>query len=92
MSSENEYKKLLIIGTLIGLIGSLALVLGIVFNFINIDPENINVLDFAIIAWTIGIFIICLITLFGSLTPRGLVFDDERPSLFSIALLILAPT
>lgn len=89
MSSENEYKKLLIIGTLIGLIGSLALILGIVFNYIT---TNLNVLDLAIVAWTAGIFIICLITFFGSLTPTGLVFDDERPSLLAIALFILAPT
>ncbi|NHK32336.1 MAG: hypothetical protein FK730_13365 [Asgard group archaeon] len=89
MSSENEYKKLLIIGTLIGLIGSIALILGIIFNYITTD---LNVLDLAIVAWTAGIFIICLITFLGSITPTGIVFDDERPSLFSIALFILAPT
>jgi hypothetical protein len=89
LSSENEYKKLLIIGTLIGLIGSLALILGVIFNYITTD---LNVLDLAIVAWTAGIFIICLITFLGSITPTGIVFDDERPSLFAIALFILAPT
>ncbi|NHJ48890.1 MAG: hypothetical protein FK733_13985 [Asgard group archaeon] len=92
MSSENEHNKLLIIGTLIGLIGSVILILGIVFSFISIDPTQINILDFAIIAWTVGILFICLITFFGSATPKGLVYKDVRPSLLSIALLIFTPT
>ena len=40
MSSENEYKKLLIIGTLIGLLGSLALIIGIFFDFFTLGVDR----------------------------------------------------
>jgi hypothetical protein len=89
LSSENEYKKLLIIGTLIGTIGSVGLIIGMIFDFIG---AGIKILDTAILAWGIGIFILCLITFFGALTPSGLIFNDERPSLFALALFIFAPT
>ena len=89
MSSENEYKRLLIIGTFIGILGSLAIIFGIISDFIRV---GVKILDLGIFAWAIGIFIICLVTFLGAFIPFGLMLNDERPSLFAIALFILAPT
>lgn len=89
MSSENEYKKLLIIGTFVGVLGSIALIFGMISDFIRV---GVKILDLGIFAWVIGIFIICLITFLGALIPFGLTLSDERPSLFTLALFILAPT
>jgi len=89
VSSENEYKKLLIIGTLIGLLGSLALIIGIFFDFFTLGVE---ILDLAILTLVFAIFILCLLTFFGALRPTGFGLKDERPSLFALVVFILAPT
>ncbi|NPE08797.1 MAG: hypothetical protein GNW80_10995 [Asgard group archaeon] len=89
MSSENEYKKLLVIGTLIGLLGSLAIIVGMILDIVE---GTIAVHGLAILTLVFGIFISCLITFLGALTPHGLNINDERPSLFALLLFIFAPT
>ncbi|MCK5182958.1 MAG: hypothetical protein KAQ95_01545, partial [Candidatus Heimdallarchaeota archaeon] len=89
MSSENEYKKLLVIGTLIGLLGSLAIIVGMILDIVG---GAIAVHGLAILTLVFGIFITCLITFLGALTPHGLNINDERPSLFALLLFIFAPT
>ena len=89
MSSENEYKKLLVIGTLIGLLGSLAIIVGMILDIVG---GAIAVHGLAILTLVFGIFITCLITFLGALTPYGLNINDERPSLFALLLFIFAPT
>ncbi|NHJ31408.1 MAG: hypothetical protein FK732_00955 [Asgard group archaeon] len=89
MSSENEYKKLLVIGTLIGLLGSLAVIVGMILNIVD---GTIEVRGLSILTLVFGIFITCLITFLGALTPHGLIINDERPSLFALVLFIFTPT
>ncbi len=89
MSSENEYKKLLVIGTLIGLLGSLAIIVGMILDIVG---GAIAVHGLAILTLVFGVFITCLITFLGALTPHGLNINDERPSLFALLLFIFAPT
>jgi hypothetical protein len=89
LSSENEYKKLLVIGTLIGLLGSLAIIIGMILNIVD---GSIEVRGLSILTLVLGIFITCLITFLGALTPHGLNINDERPSLFALVLFIFAPT
>ena len=89
MSSDDEYKKLLATSTLIGLIGSLLLIVGMIFDIINV---GVRILDLWILAWVIGILIVNLLTFLGSITRYGIVINDERPSLLITALFIFAPT
>ncbi len=89
MSSETEYKKLLVIGTLIGLLGSLAVIVGMILDIIE---GAIEVRGLSILTLVFGIFVTCLITFLGALTPHGLNINDERPSLFALLLFIFAPT
>jgi len=88
LSSENEFKRLLVVSTFIGLIGSVFLLIGMIFDFIS---SGVKIPDLAIFAWSIGILIICLITFLGAFIPFGLSLDDERPGLFALALFVLAP-
>ncbi len=88
-SDDGEYKKLLTTSTLIGLIGSVLLVVGMIFDFINV---GLRILDLWILAWVIGIIIVDLLTFLGAITKYGIVINDERPSLLVIALFIFAPT
>ena len=89
MSSDDEYKKLLATSTLIGLIGSVLLTVGMIFDIINV---GVRILDLWILAWVIGILIVNLLTFLGSITKYGIVINDERPSLLITALFIFAPT
>ena len=90
MSSEDdEYKKLLATSTLIGLIGSVLLIVGMIFDIISI---GVKILDLWILAWVGGILIVNLLTFLGAATKYGLVINDERPSLLVTALFIFAPT
>ncbi|MCE7746377.1 MAG: hypothetical protein GPJ52_14710 [Candidatus Heimdallarchaeota archaeon] len=89
MSSDDEYQKLLATSTLIGLIGSLLLIVGMIFDIISV---GVKVLDLWILAWVVGILLVNLLTFLGAATKYGLVINDERPSLLVTALFIFAPT
>jgi hypothetical protein len=88
-SEDDEYKKLLATSTLIGLIGSVLLIVGMVLDIISV---GVKILDLWILAWVIGILIVNLLTFLGAATKYGLVINDERPSLLVTALFIFAPT
>ncbi len=90
MSTDNEYNKLLIVGSLIGLIGAIGLIVGMIlqFNvFVNIDVFVLTMMTIAL-----GIAIVCLLTFIGALTPDGLYINDERPGVIFLFLFIFAPT
>ena len=89
MSSDDEYKKLLATSTLIGLIGSVLLIVGMIFDIISV---GVKILDLWILAWVIGILLVNLLTFLGAVTKYGIVINDERPSLLVTALFIFAPT
>ncbi len=90
-NDENEFKKLLIIGSLIGLLGAIALILGMILQFNVFVSGEINVFGFVVIAFAFGIFIICLLTLLGTFSV-GFSVNDERPGLLALVLFIFAPT
>ncbi|MGC9779414.1 MAG: hypothetical protein HZR80_09255 [Candidatus Heimdallarchaeota archaeon] len=90
MSSGNDNKKLLLIGTLIGVLGAAALIIGMFIQFTVFNPVDIFALG--IIAVAAGIFLICFITFLATITPAGLTVNDERPSLFALLIFIFAPT
>ncbi|MCK5299261.1 MAG: hypothetical protein KAJ76_10165 [Candidatus Heimdallarchaeota archaeon] len=87
MSSDDEYKKLLATSTLIGLIGSVLLTVGMIFDIISV---GVKILDLWILAWVIGILLVNLLTFLGAVTKYGIVINDERPSLLVTALFIFA--
>jgi len=89
LSSDDEYKKLLATSTLIGLIGSVLLIVGMVFDIISV---GVKILDLWILAWVLGILIVNLLTFLGAVTKYGIIINDERPSLLVTALFIFAPT
>ncbi|MHA1123494.1 MAG: hypothetical protein ACTSPC_11925, partial [Candidatus Heimdallarchaeota archaeon] len=88
-SDDDEYKKLLATSTLIGLIGSVLLIVGMVFDIISV---GVKILDLWILAWVFGILIVNLLTFLGAVTKYGIVINDERPSLLVTVLFIFAPT
>ncbi|NHJ87756.1 MAG: hypothetical protein FK734_20005 [Asgard group archaeon] len=92
MSSKNDYKKLLIVGSLLGLLGAIAVAVGIFLSFGIIGASGTDVFGLAAISLIVGIFIICLMTFFGAITPRGITAYDERPGLIALAIFIFAPT
>lgn len=91
MSSRNNYQKLLLIGTLIGILGAVALIVGMFLGF-DLIGATTDVFGLAIIALVAGIFIICLITFLSLITKQGLTANDERPTLFALLIFIMTPT
>ena len=92
MSSENEYNKLLIVGSLIGFIGAIGLVIGMMIQFGVFVPGNMDIFVLAMMTIALGISIVCLLTFIGALTPEGFYVNDERPGLIALVLFIFAPT
>lgn len=90
MSSENEYNKLLLVGSIIGFIGAIGLIVGMIIQFNIFVTMDIFVLAMVTIA--LGISIVCLLTFIGGLTKEGFYVNDERPGLISLILFIFAPT
>lgn len=88
---ENKFKPLLLIGSLIGMLGAIALIIGMIIQFEVFSTDGINVFGLVVVAIAFGIFIICLLTLFGTL-PFGFQVNDERPGLLALTLFIFAPT
>ncbi|NHJ84910.1 MAG: hypothetical protein FK734_05580 [Asgard group archaeon] len=92
MSSNNDFKILLLIGTLIGFIGAALLALGMFLEFNIFDTGTVNVFGLAIITLVVGIFIICLLTFIGGITKHGFSVNDERPGLVALAIFLFTPT
>ncbi len=90
-NDEKEFKKLLIIGSIVGLVGAIALILGMILQFNVFNTVEINVFGIVVVAFAFGIFLICLITLLGTLSV-GFSVNDERPGLLALVLFIFAPT
>lgn len=90
-NDEKEFKSLLIIGSSVGLLGAIALILGMILHFNVFISGEINVFGIVVVAFTFGIFVICLLTLLGTLSI-GFKVNDERPSLLALVLFIFAPT
>lgn len=88
---ENKFKPLLLIGSLIGMLGAIVLIIGMIIQFEVFGTAGINVFGFVVVAIAFGIFIICLLTLFGTLSI-GFIVNDERPGLLALSLFIFAPT
>ncbi|NHK32290.1 MAG: hypothetical protein FK730_13125 [Asgard group archaeon] len=91
MSSGNDYQKLLIVGTLLGIVGAVALIIGMFLGF-DLIGVTTDIFGLAIVALVAGIFIVCLITFIGVITPQGFTTNDERPTLFALLLFIMTPT
>ena len=91
MSSENDYKKLLTVGSLIGILGAIAVAIGLILSYGVIGSGTTDIFGLAAITLVIGIFIICFITLIGVLSPRTTI-NEERPGLIALAIFIFAPT
>jgi len=91
LASENKnYRVLLLIGALLGLLGAIALAVGMFISF-GVVSGGVDVFGIVIVTIVLGIAIVNLLTFIGTLSPRGLMVDDERPALFSLALFIFAP-
>jgi len=91
LSSENDYKKLLTVGSLIGILGAIAVAIGLILSYGVIGSGTTDIFGLAAITLVIGIFIICFITLIGVLSPRTTI-NEERPGLIALAIFIFAPT
>jgi len=90
LSTENEYNKLLLVGSIIGFIGAIGLIVGMIVQF-NIFV-NMEVFVLAMVTIALGISIVCLLTFIGGLTKEGFYVSDERPGLIALILFIFAPT
>jgi len=91
LASENKnYRILLLVGALFGLLGSIALAVGMFISF-GVVSGGVDVFGIVIVTIVLGIAIVHLLTFIGTLSPRGLMVNDERPALFSLALFIFAP-
>ena len=90
-TDQKEFKNLLIIGSIIGLLGAIALIVGMILQFDVFISGEVNVFGFVVVAFAFGIFIICLLTLLGTLNV-GFEVNDERPGLLALVLFIFAPT
>ncbi|NHJ40613.1 MAG: hypothetical protein FK731_11320 [Asgard group archaeon] len=91
MSSGNDYHNFLLIGSLIGMLGAAALIVGMFLGF-DLIGVSTDIFGLAIIALIAGIFIICLITFLSLITKQGFTANDERPTLFALLLFIFTPT
>jgi hypothetical protein len=91
LSSGNDYQKLLIVGTLLGILGAAALIVGMFLGF-DLIGASTDIFGLAIVALIAGIFIVCLITFLGVITPQGFTTYDARPTLFALLLFIMTPT
>ncbi|MBN1329409.1 MAG: hypothetical protein JXA54_08040 [Candidatus Heimdallarchaeota archaeon] len=91
MSSDNDYKKLLTVGSVIGIFGAIAVAIGMFLSYGIIGSGTTDIFGLTAVSLVIGIFIICLITLIGVLSPRTTI-NEERPGLIALAIFIFAPT
>ncbi|MBD3189066.1 MAG: hypothetical protein GF308_00395 [Candidatus Heimdallarchaeota archaeon] len=94
---NNKYQIILIIGTILGCIGAVAVIVGLFLEFDVITSSSgtgtiINTILLLIIGLLVGIFITCLISFIGAITPYGFNVTDERPSLIGLFLFVFAPT
>ncbi|NHJ46895.1 MAG: hypothetical protein FK733_03825 [Asgard group archaeon] len=91
MSSGNDYQKLLIISSLLGILGSIATILGVLLGT-DFSLGLTSIYGLVIVGLLAGIFIICLITFISSIRKQGLTANDERPAFFALLVFVLAPT
>jgi hypothetical protein len=90
--TENNLKSLLVIGNILGIVGALAVIIGMFLEFDVIAAGEVDVFGLLIVTICAGIFIICIVSLIGSIPTIGFTAIDERPSIISLAILILTPT
>jgi len=90
LSTENEYNKLLLVGSIIGFVGAIGLIIGMIIQF-NIFV-SVEIFVLAMVTIALGISIVCLLTFIGGLTKEGFYVNDERPGLIALILFIFAPT
>ncbi|MFW9923700.1 MAG: hypothetical protein ACFFDW_10490 [Candidatus Thorarchaeota archaeon] len=88
---ENKFKQLLIIGSIISIVGAIGIILGEILGFGVFTGDEVHVFGFITIAISAGIFLVSLLTLFGTLNI-GFRVNDERPALLALSLFIFAPT
>jgi hypothetical protein len=90
---QEKYKNLLLIGTIIGMLGTIAVIIGLLLEFElfkdSLTTTKINAL--IITVFCLAIFIIELLTFLGILTPFGFRANDERPGLFGLFLFLYLP-
>ncbi|MEA2071615.1 MAG: hypothetical protein U9O98_10040 [Asgard group archaeon] len=89
-NEDANYKPLLVIGNISSVLGSAAIIVGLLLS-LGFFSGSFNLFGLVIIALAAGIFIVSLLSFFGTISPSGFAINDERGTLFTLAIFLLSP-